>query len=283
MPHAYTAPVAKLLTYRHLTINDLPKPWPDYLKLGLSREHVPELIQMATDSDLHTAPAKSVKVWAPLHAWRALAQLRAVEAIQPLLLLAQLREDDDWLNNDLPRIFGLIGPAAIPALEAFLEDEDVSEISRITIPECFVHIAQGHPAERDRCVGALVRRLETFATSDPELNALVISCLIDLDVTEAIGLIRQAFAENRVELEVAGDVEDVEIEMGLRAERSTPPPRLGLLKHVSGSDDFAIGGIDDDRDDRAFWNVPVRRGPKVGRNDPCPCGSGKKFKNCCLN
>jgi preprotein translocase subunit SecA len=26
----------------------------------------------------------------------------------------------------------------------------------------------------------------------------------------------------------------------------------------------------------------VRRGkPKVGRNDPCPCGSGKKYKNCC--
>ena len=26
---------------------------------------------------------------------------------------------------------------------------------------------------------------------------------------------------------------------------------------------------------------PIRnRGPKVGRNDPCPCGSGKKYKNC---
>ena len=24
-------------------------------------------------------------------------------------------------------------------------------------------------------------------------------------------------------------------------------------------------------------------GPKVGRNDPCPCGSGKKYKKCCLN
>jgi preprotein translocase subunit SecA len=24
----------------------------------------------------------------------------------------------------------------------------------------------------------------------------------------------------------------------------------------------------------------VRRGGKVGRNDPCPCGSGKKFKHC---
>jgi SEC-C motif-containing protein len=25
----------------------------------------------------------------------------------------------------------------------------------------------------------------------------------------------------------------------------------------------------------------VREGPKVGRNDPCTCGSGKKFKKCC--
>ena len=29
-------------------------------------------------------------------------------------------------------------------------------------------------------------------------------------------------------------------------------------------------------------NTTIRReGPKVGRNDPCPCGSGKKYKNCC--
>ena len=28
--------------------------------------------------------------------------------------------------------------------------------------------------------------------------------------------------------------------------------------------------------------IPFQRGaPKVGRNDPCPCGSGKKYKKCC--
>ena len=26
----------------------------------------------------------------------------------------------------------------------------------------------------------------------------------------------------------------------------------------------------------------VRAGPRVGRNDPCPCGSGKKYKKCHL-
>ena len=32
------------------------------------------------------------------------------------------------------------------------------------------------------------------------------------------------------------------------------------------------------------WSLPRESGgkQKVGRNDPCPCGSGKKFKNCCL-
>ena len=41
----------------------------------------------------------------------------------------------------------------------------------------------------------------------------------------------------------------------------------------------------------ATWNEPdfepvqtyVRDTPKIGRNDPCPCGSGKKYKKCCLN
>lgn len=28
--------------------------------------------------------------------------------------------------------------------------------------------------------------------------------------------------------------------------------------------------------------APIRRSEKIGRNDPCPCGSGKKYKNCCL-
>jgi uncharacterized protein len=34
---------------------------------------------------------------------------------------------------------------------------------------------------------------------------------------------------------------------------------------------------------RAARSSPQRRpaGPKTGRNDPCPCGSGKKFKKCC--
>jgi len=34
-------------------------------------------------------------------------------------------------------------------------------------------------------------------------------------------------------------------------------------------------------DGRMRSHDPIVRGPKVGRNDPCPCGSGKKHKKCC--
>ena len=38
-----------------------------------------------------------------------------------------------------------------------------------------------------------------------------------------------------------------------------------------------------DLDDAHEWpETYVREGPKIGRNDPCPCGSGKKYKKCCL-
>ncbi len=43
----------------------------------------------------------------------------------------------------------------------------------------------------------------------------------------------------------------------------------------------AAGGDNGDGAGEVMLDLPVRRGlPKVGRNEPCPCGSGKKYKNC---
>jgi hypothetical protein len=44
-----------------------------------------------------------------------------------------------------------------------------------------------------------------------------------------------------------------------------------------------LNAIDDARQsmEKAFQQPFSRNGPKVGRNEPCPCGSGKKYKKCC--
>ena len=51
-------------------------------------------------------------------------------------------------------------------------------------------------------------------------------------------------------------------------------------------DKYSVGrgneeGVPDNAEDKPKKIQPVRVEKKVGRNDPCPCGSGKKYKNCC--
>ncbi|GKW49116.1 preprotein translocase subunit SecA [Halomonas sp. NCCP-2165] len=61
----------------------------------------------------------------------------------------------------------------------------------------------------------------------------------------------------------------------LEREKAAAASRHDAPSAAVGEDDAAAAapGVD---------GRPVRReGPKVGRNDPCPCGSGKKFKQCC--
>jgi uncharacterized protein len=63
-----------------------------------------------------------------------------------------------------------------------------------------------------------------------------------------------------------------------------PEEEAGLLAEAPDHIPACVVGID------AFWRE--RRGrtaasagrtknPKIGRNDPCPCGSGRKYKRCC--
>jgi hypothetical protein len=40
--------------------------------------------------------------------------------------------------------------------------------------------------------------------------------------------------------------------------------------------------LDLNEENARFAPTYVRQAPKVGRNEPCPCGSGKKYKKCCL-
>jgi tetratricopeptide (TPR) repeat protein len=55
-----------------------------------------------------------------------------------------------------------------------------------------------------------------------------------------------------------------------------------LMDTYGGSDDFDSEYDENDENDENIIELEsVRTGPKIGRNDPCPCGSGKKYKKCC--
>ncbi len=252
----YPEPVSRLLELGDMREEN---EWRDYRALGLSEQDVPELSRMILDKELFWADSESNEVWAPIHAWRALAQLEAESALPALLeLLGQVDEyDDDWTSEELPFVFAHIGRAALAPLTAFLADSSQGKWARITAGTGLAKIAERHPELRAECVAALGQQLTHFAQQDPSFNGLLINDLIEIKGVEAAPVIEQAFAANQVDLTLQGDWEDVQVYLGLRDRRHSPPPDYrALMTAQMGVDPAALldnlGKVArDDPEDRA--------------------------------
>jgi hypothetical protein len=215
----YSEPVHALLTRGKTSWRE----WEDYQALGFTREHIPDLIRMATNQHL-IVEAEDPEFWAPIHAWRALAQLDAKEAIDPLINNFNLFEiaDNDWLSDDMPRALTKLGPDCIPALAMYLIDTQHETMARISVGETLKHITEQHPNTSDQVKGILISALEAFEENEGELNGFLMGDLLDLKAVEAMPVIRRAFEAEAIDITIAGDLEDAEIELGFRDERATP-------------------------------------------------------------
>ena len=93
-------------------------------------------------------------------------------------------------------------------------------------------------------------RIEGFDMFDEMVNN------IKIDITKSMLHLEKA---DNVQREEAAQITDASL-------------RDTAISLVDGSITPQEGGVN---------KTVVNEGPKVGRNDPCPCGSGKKYKNCC--
>lgn len=198
--------------------------WPDYRTLGLEDRHAPALIRMATDPALQAAEDRDPAGWAPVHAWRALGQLGAPAAAEPLLALLRREMESEWVMAEVPAVLGMIGPAALPGATLLLFDDEADEGLRIATSRAITGVGLEYPERRDEAAALLKTQLEDWKGQGRLLNAFLVSGLIDLQETEAAPLMEAAFAGNAVDLDVNGDWEDAQVDLGLLQERLTPPP-----------------------------------------------------------
>lgn len=203
----------------------------EYRTHGIGPEHTADLIRIACDWSLNTAPPEICDVWTPVHAWRALRELRAVEAVEPLLKLGEQLEyvDDDWFFEDLPAIFADIGPPALPILTAYLERaprEATSVVGAVIL--AINSIGDEHPGEREASIAALMSRLERGRNNSPDLNGFLVSALLDLEAEEAVPLIERAHEEGSIDEMFCGSLADVLWELDSNLE--SPP--LSALPEV---------------------------------------------------
>ena len=107
----------------------------------------------------------------------------------------------------------------------------------------------------------------------------------DISLDEMKNEVKELYKHKLISIGYAGDFESL-----LADERN----ESNIIEKIPGMYEMYQDAVatwadykeDKDDDDYNDWDKPVKSvvptEPKIGRNDPCPCGSGKKYKKCCL-
>jgi hypothetical protein len=240
-----------------------------------------------------------------------LARLRHRPALEPLVqALARSGDDDDMLHEALQYAIPVVGGAdAVASLESLMPNLSWD----LNLYACEMLGRIKHPSSEE----AILRLLD-----DPrmeEFHTELAGSLTALCTTKGLPRLREIFLAGDYDqqmIDLRGDLVACTLMAGpeyefpefqrLREEAVAAEIRLeqrrAELARLVGSIDFPSGGDydDDDDEDMEYDDLPdlpsdleargprvvapiQNTGPKVGRNDPCPCGSGKKYKKCCLN
>lgn len=218
------------------------KDWPNYVQeLELTSEHIPSLIEMAQDDELWAFFAGDYDreddfwdagitpddaLWAPIHAWRALGQLQAAEAVKPLAKVLEQR-DYDWCWEELPQVFGLMGAEAIAPLGELLSSK-INYNHKITLSSGLGEIGKVFPELRGRCVEVLTGQLSNFKQHHRTVNGSLIAQLLDLKAVESIPVMEAAYTANKVDEIFVGTWAGAQIELGLKQESDFTPDELKI-------------------------------------------------------
>ena len=222
--YTLAAPVAALLELGE------PKPtqefaWLDYRAYGVCSEHTAALIKLATDHSLiEMTDEANPSAWGPVHAWRALGQLQAVEAVVPLMALFHEVHDNDWVIEEMPDVFALIGPPAFAALVGYLNNPAFPVYSRMVAAASLMRIAMRAPFLRDSAIEALAGQLENYRANSPGMNGVLIADLVELDAHEKADLIHSVFRACKVDRFIVGDWREVRLRFNRGTNGANPTP-----------------------------------------------------------
>ena len=246
-----------------------------------------------------------------IHALFLLGELEASESLENVFeILSQDRDFADFYIGDiLTEILWItiyeIANNDLEACKQFMQKPGINAFHKIIVSEAITIVAFQQP-ERYKEVADWYKSLFNFFISssiddnviDSNLIGMMISEVIDLNGLDLMPQIEQLFEKQMVDTMACGILEKVKSEIENPIFNSYKREILdiySIYKKIQawGDDSYIDKNNDTFIEDNLQLNnhvekeeTPVqilREGRKIGRNEPCPCGSGKKYKKCCLN
>lgn len=254
-------------------------------------EMIPALLEVLTDTVRQPQHYLKGDHWkSPTFACFLLAQFRVPAACKPLCAVLALPADEvealfgDTLAEDMGRILAGVYDGDPAPLLSLVENREVNEMVRgVAVPEALLCLLAEGAVTREW----LEARVSELLADKLEREASLVwdswtALCADLGLAATAPLIEQAITDDLLDPCFYG----YEALLRMTREGGDPDWRrrtdriLDTIKHTRHW---------------AVWQKPARTksapppaklaqsaaSSKVGRNEPCPCGSGQKFKKCC--
>ena len=253
-----------------------------------------------------------------LHALYLLHELHAPAVFEVCRRLLRLDSSDlefwfgDELFEELPQLLARAGQTRLPELLAMLEDREMLLHHRLVVSAALTRLAREQPTLRPTISAFLqgyLRHLIAHADQAAELFTadtdaygyglatylgLLLCDVQDADLRELEPEIRALHRLGLVDEGIAGGEDDISFEnpqpllpdpgIFARYQELRDRPDNYSPYHPDATALAARRAIQQAKDARARREQalpqPRQVAPKIGRNDPCPCGSGQKYKKC---
>ncbi|OIO01537.1 MAG: hypothetical protein AUJ51_08415 [Elusimicrobia bacterium CG1_02_56_21] len=226
--------------------------------------------------------------WAVLHSVFLAGAIGGKEAVKPLIasILPATETSNYWITEALPAIFGRVGLCAVDELKIIARNSAWDWYPRSTAFEGLGAIALNNPEFEPEALSFLAA-IAADKKEDPEGRVWAGQTLLNfgkaehkdllLELAETIVLNRE-FSRDNVEKAASGKTCFTQYQKDWLSFYS--PAELAV-RQKRWEEEACSGDEEPESDGQLPIFSETERAPKIGRNEPCPCGSGKKYKKCC--
>lgn len=295
----------------------IERPFPRHLleqAVRMREEITPRLLGILEDTIAHAEEiAGDTEYYGHFYALYLLAQFREPRAYPLVARLASLPARivgfllGEFVNYGFPRVLASVAHGDPGPVMELMADRTVYSFIRAECPRSVAIMVHAGELDRDRAIALYRQRFQTIIRDTregrpekDEVATFLVECACDLYPEELVAEIEEVtelgllwMQDNGVQQALAHGKDAVLRESARRNRLITDAIEElqgdGWFEEEPGSD--SQGG----RRLEEYWGLSalqykdepqgdaIRRDTsKVGRNEPCPCGSGKKYKRCCL-
>ncbi|MCP4111212.1 MAG: DUF1186 domain-containing protein [Desulfobacteraceae bacterium] len=262
----------------------------------INRESViPDLLKIIEYStDNIDSLADEDGYFAHIFAMYLLAQFKEKRAFKPLINFFSVPGEiainftGDVVTEDMGRIFASVFDGDTELLKSLIENENADEYIRAAAMSAFVALVANGKMPREETLNYFKELFnsEKLSRKPSHVWSALIDRCTDLYPDEVYEEIKEVFYKDLPDPHFI-HLKDVKETLNKGKEKTVDELlenyRYSLIEDTVRELEHWACFRQNKYRPSSYQNPTVGTGKKTGRNKPCPCGSGKKYKKCCLN